>query len=294
MALNRLKGVFTSTAEAIREVAGISEKLKPESFCEAVREKCSGSCTHEYYNGEVIVEGEPLPEAPKSYHLTNANELPTDAVDGSLAVVEGKLYDGVMGIWYFNEHITLPNKTFVLSTARDPFGVSEGITSIGIKGDNLTYGFSSVYNSNEGWFNETYREILIGEEPTDSEFITWLKANAVRVGGYPWGYWKFKDEVEFEGIDFELVFLAFNISVGKTVYNQICVEDDCLVFNASNNFACAVDEEGNWLEERLKTIFVQELPPKESYYWLASNANTIIPTTLYSRENGEWVSKGEI
>jgi hypothetical protein len=37
----------------------------------------------------------------------------------------------------------------------------------------------------EGWDNDAYKTITILEEPTDPTFITWLKANATKVGDTP-------------------------------------------------------------------------------------------------------------
>ena len=43
---------------------------------------------------------------PTAYHLSSADDLPTDAVDGSLAVVES---DSIIGEWLFNEELNIPS-----------------------------------------------------------------------------------------------------------------------------------------------------------------------------------------
>lgn len=60
-------------------------------------------------NGSLaLVEGEPIPEA---YTVSSVDELPSNAVDGSMAIVPS---DSIVGTWVFNEtlnfdHIKLPN-----------------------------------------------------------------------------------------------------------------------------------------------------------------------------------------
>lgn len=55
------------------------------------------------WDGDYTIEGDALPEPPKVYHLTSADELPDDAVDGSVAVVEVEDEQGVLGTWVFKE-----------------------------------------------------------------------------------------------------------------------------------------------------------------------------------------------
>lgn len=111
--------------------------------------------------------------------------------------------DSVVGTWVFNDEISL-----------DGFPENES-ASVSFMCDGLEYfslgysPFSSVYKLNysrmgeyspiadtvyyteeifglpKGWQSESYKTITILEEPTDPTFITWLKANATKVGDTP-------------------------------------------------------------------------------------------------------------
>lgn len=92
--------------------------------------------------------------------------------------------DIVVGTWVFNERIELPGTSFnVVFTSNgynydlmDDFGGFLYVSNQNGVADN-------VYLENSGWSKEEYRTIEILEEPTDKDFIDWLKANATKVSG---------------------------------------------------------------------------------------------------------------
>ena len=117
--------------------------------------------------------------------------------------------DTIVGTWVFNDEIEIPKESEtdydISYTATDgtgnvepfrkiylySFGDDEYMDYIGCDDDVV---FSEVYTPSNGWANEAYKTITITEEPTDAEFIAWLKANATKQAegsGEP----KFKPEV---------------------------------------------------------------------------------------------------
>ena len=164
-----------------------------------------------------------------AYHVTSYTELPSDAVDGSLALVETVSTDAV---WKFNDE--LPNLGESFSVWED--GEGGHVSAFGI-----TY---SVYDTE-------YTKFSIGTHGSDS-----------------WGI-------------YGLYYLNSDTYISNVTY----------VHNPSGNYGIA----HGWVSgEEWKTINVS-YADYEAQQWLEAHATFIgnpKKSTLYIRENGEWV-KGE-
>ena len=166
-----------------------------------------------------------------AYHLTSVDELPTDAVDGSLAVVSRAISD--TGTWLLNEEITQAN-------------LAPGSSLL------LQFECNDVAYSSVRW----------GQYGPGSSIFA-LSANYINENGN---------------------------TESKAFY----------IHNPSGDYGIA----HGWADEVYRTIVVS-LAFNDGLTWLLSNGKKVVegekpPTTtltvstLYSRENGEWVSKGEI
>ena len=149
-----------------------------------------------------LVEGEPIPQ---SYTVTSVDELPSNAVDGSLALVDTP--HPFLGTWVLNETISMPYIGITLyftSNGTDFNSFSGyGTLSYGKEGTNTT-----AYSAG-AWSDEAYRTMTITGrgESQDAYYDTladWLKENGVltEVGVYikslytrENGEWVYKCEV---------------------------------------------------------------------------------------------------
>ena len=126
---------------------------------------------------------------PTAYHLTNANELPTDAVDGSLAIVGN---DDILGIWKLNEVINIETDIdlYFTFTACQYVNQRFSFNNIYSDGGELSYyntdtedEFATLYDANyEGgrWYRDLARTITI-TEIDDAEAEVWIRANARKI-----------------------------------------------------------------------------------------------------------------
>jgi hypothetical protein len=167
---------------------------------------------------------------PKAYHLSSADELPTDAVYGSLAEVDDS--DSIEGEWEFPQYgsqlnfsaLNLPNSSY----------------------SNVSF---SSYESNMMSETNDYWEITTDEEGN------------VQIAGSDYGL--FYDDNE-GGVLEDYSYLAVYTDVREiqTITNSEQIEA--------------------FTKEDFKTFF-------DTNFKRISGGHT-----LYSRENGEWVKKGEI
>ena len=104
--------------------------------------------------------------------------------------------DSIVGTWVFNDELTMPdemdigfNCDFYVETETDGtqilsevfiFTIDEQMGYWGISYYRDDYNIDDVYESNYGWAAERYKTIKIAKEPTDADFIAWLKANATK------------------------------------------------------------------------------------------------------------------
>ena len=182
--------------------------------------------------------------------------------------------DSVVGTWLFNEIIEVPNKNFavVFNCKGERYieiGVSDAIYYSIDYGDDT----QSVYNFDStsqgiGWQEEMYRTITIAEQPTDSEFIAWLKANATKT---IIGTWVFNDTIEIPSKNFEVLFncygneyVAIEVVDEEDIYYSVEVGDetDPAYFFGSG-----------WENESFRTINVTVQPDDPEFIeWLNANA----------------------
>ena len=150
---------------------------------------------------------------PHVYISDSFDKLPTDAVDGSLAVVKAT---GMLGKWTFNETLTFDG----IDSSKDhifyfefkhQFPQNEVFyTEVAIMNGNTNVIFASdqwydePYHTDSGWWwgspEYWYRDIYILTEPTDEVFINWLKENASQhetIYSRVNGKWVYEEEVDF-------------------------------------------------------------------------------------------------
>lgn len=167
-----------------------------------------------------------------AYHLTSADELPEDALDGSLAVVKEEGEE----IWAF--HDELDN----LGESHEAWAGNDSNSTFNIEYTNSALGmaFGDANRVNTGFSISKMATMfeLRGGTPTNGMTVNMYTYNPTGYAGKPHG----------------------------------------------------------WSDEGYKTIKVL-YADDEARRWLEAHATSIgkdMVTTLYSRENGEWVNKGEI
>lgn len=135
--------------------------------------------------------------APKAYHVSSLDELPTNAVDGSLAVVED---NSLVGVWILNDELTLFEGTddsvsvfvdfyriecpeiqyteMVGSTSYPSFDYVGG-------NDDTTYYDDGWWVCSDGGSPEHYlgKTICVTKDPQDEMFRNWLPLNGKRISG---------------------------------------------------------------------------------------------------------------
>lgn len=186
-----------------------------------------------------------------------------------------------------------------------------------------------VYGATAGWQDEAYKTISILTEPS-AEAEAWIRANAVKRESIPTylpfayklsstdelpiyapdgssavvethsellGWWQFNDEISLDGNSSNI---HFRFDGASNEYTTI-TRDGKLVYINEDGKEVTAYENGVWSSEFHKEIDLMGRVEGEYYSqfktWLNENATHTAPAlvhTLYSRENGSWVSKGEI
>jgi hypothetical protein len=223
------------------------------------------------WDGDFTIKGDALPEPPKAYHLTSADKLPADAVDGSLAVVE------------YGEPIT---KT-VGATA---IPVGEPVERIYFN-TNLSVEEVNSYLSQLTYVNAGF------EYPI----------NVIFASGY-----NFLIAAKISEYNY---FLAHNTE--PNMYDNVVTLYTSLNLSGWKGYPCSImvpDEDGTETDMQVSEIKFGSLDmPNDasltSLYGIPvgaenekiKNVLSITPVSqisyskaIYSRENGEWVNKGEI
>lgn len=109
--------------------------------------------------------------------------------DGSGVVIEEIATESIIGTWVFNEEfpVAIDKVSYADRFTYAVNFVSNGVsyTSIMIYyDDDVWFGYGMRYDNypvfEDGWWGDEYRTITITSESTDSKFIAWLKANAVK------------------------------------------------------------------------------------------------------------------
>lgn len=114
-----------------------------------------------------------------AHHLKSIDELPTNVVDGSIAIVDTP--HPILGTWRFNSVIPeMPYKNWTMTFECD------GTTYSGLAGyGSITYmtptdDSISVYN--DRWVDEKYKTITITKTAgIDETLVAWLTKNAARI-----------------------------------------------------------------------------------------------------------------
>lgn len=122
-----------------------------------------------------IAQSKPSSNVPQAYIVSSVDELPSNAMNGSLAMVK-------TNTWVFKDvidyDINIFNVNFV-SDNNNYYRISQdGPAQLYYHYYNEEHPPTWVYEEREGWVSDDYKTIRITEEPTDASFITWLKQNA--------------------------------------------------------------------------------------------------------------------
>lgn len=113
-----------------------------------------------------------------AYHVSSVDELPADAMDGSLAIVS--LPSDLYGTWVFNDNPAIPNSSYSVNF------VSNGVAynTLTLYGS-VYYGGPSnsmtVYNSSDGWVDDSYKTIRVTRVSYVSNILTYLTNNAMKI-----------------------------------------------------------------------------------------------------------------
>lgn len=175
-------------------------------------------------NGSLaLVEGEPIPEA---YTVSSVNELPSDAVDGSMAIVGT---DSIVGTWKFPA---------ILEKAID-----------------------HCYTTEEYQEFPYYRPLNASWEDLNNGVTVYISSFYC---------------VEFHNVltDPDINYYSNGIELGE--------ENDCWTYDIVNR----------WANPYARKINILEAPEAEVENWVREVAKKVY--SLYIRENGQWVYKCEV
>lgn len=112
---------------------------------------------------------------------------PTDATFINWLRDNATKKESVVGTWLFKETIDPPSKNFEVEFTSD--GSNYALMEAGY--ESLYYSTEvgdytdPAFNLDDGWQGQEYRKITITAEPTDAEFVEWLKANAIALPTLP-------------------------------------------------------------------------------------------------------------
>ena len=139
-----------------------------------------------------IIGGGGICNRPHVYLSDNPNKLPTDAVDGSLAMMTCEA-EGILGTWVFNEIIEKYSSDEVAIQFESNGSVWSGMSTVSLGppayglryfnsgGAGITvhnYEQEQMYGFTAGWVSEVYKTINILTELDNADFVTWLNNNA--------------------------------------------------------------------------------------------------------------------
>lgn len=114
---------------------------------------------------------------PLVYHLTSVDELPTNAVDGSLAVVEHS--DSAIGKWELHGYDDMPVPESNIEMVFTCDGAVYALIEVGSHQDffysrEVEDFTDPVFSTTDGWYGDWYTTIEVFTEPSD-EGKAWLK-----------------------------------------------------------------------------------------------------------------------
>lgn len=268
-------------------------------------------------------------------------------VEGAIASLEagfGELEagdsDNVVGTWVFNDWLSVNGNmdTYFNFTGYDADGNQHQFNNMYIEAilnDNGDVGdFLVNYYNEDGdgflvcdttdamWINSMSKTITITEQPSDPEFIAWLKANATKVGNYTpdeptpddsvVGTWVFNDVLECPPVEveepkeYQVKFTAKdNDGITRqldTVYIFRYAEDGWALcyYNYASDINLEDVYDGAWNGENYPIITITEEPTDPEFItWLKANATKVeieyIPEGgvyktgyVYNEDEGYW------
>ena len=211
--------------------------------------------------------------------------------------------NSLLGTWVFNDSVYLGDDVsdnFIYEF--DVFGSGGDIEDVYqcnnmyIDGSDLRYMGDrislTVYNDGDGWRSDEYKTIRIKSEPTDTDFIAWLKDNAKKQGSsgggsgtYPdetdyfLGYWKFNNNLNLPSQFSNMFPFTVDMYYGSSYveytagYEGITVTLSELLYFDGSDDCCVFDTSGGWYEEDYRTIYIMEEPTSdEMKQWIWENA----------------------
>lgn len=197
-------------------------------------------------------------------------------IDGVRTKISSAEDDGIVGTWILNEHIDTSTNFRVYGNFVSQMTATNGTVytaycnSIGNYGGNY-YGYVSgkLYyagiegtvgpaqyrhvNGGNGWTKEGYRTITITETPTDENFVTWIKANAIRAdvitfnvgdnvftakSGMTWYEWQHSS---YNTNGFMIRETTISGQAIKPIITQTDSADLTVIIEAHGDISCATD-----------------------------------------------------
>ena len=152
--------------------------------------------------------------------------------------------ESVVGTWVFKETIEIPSKNFEVEFTSD--GSNYVLMEVGYEslhysievGDYTDPAFDLVY----GWQGQEYRKITITAEPTDTDFISWLKANATKQTTETTGAIAYTaksvDELPNDAPDGSMALVESDSLVGKWEWKDNQSPLDLSMLNLPENSEC--------------------------------------------------------
>ena len=191
--------------------------------------------------------------------------------------------DSIVGTWRFNETLTPLGRSVEVKFISNSMNFNV-IDCTEWSGGDIYYSqdigdedeFAYDGSVSNEWADETFRTIIITEEPTDAEFITWLKANATKYENIV-GTWELNNELSMplEDITVNVCSVLLYAEGYELLYKSMSVGSDIAVLY-SGDYQCLLYD-GGWEDDCLKQItFITEPDNTEFITWLKSNATKII------------------
>ncbi len=212
--------------------------------------------------------------------------------------------DSLVGTWVFNDWPSLRDVYDEFNFEFDMYGSGDVDTkfcdTMYVDGSDMFYCEGSdfqyyVFNDGDGWYWDEYKTIRITSEPTDTDFIAWLKENAKKQGGSGGGSGTYPDETDFfigtwyfnSSVPLDYMNDDFNFTVDmyygssyieETLYcdGMECDSSSELYYLGGSDNYFVADGSGGWHEEDYRTIHITTEPTDETIkQWIWENATKL-------------------
>lgn len=247
------------------------------------------------WDGDYTIEGDALPDPPLAYHLTSVDELPTDAVDGSMAVVSTEFfgwgektwggYSNIQGnyIWEHNGNLyhSEGESQYVLNGDTWEEKVWNGSTSV--------YGYDIFHINGVAYYSSDTEQYWLNDETDTWETARWSLTSGGNIGFYGQDVWYLNDKVL--------------LSFGDTTYvlhrrgGGGAPPDGGTIEKSTDTYAEFAFEGRNVFEHN-GTLYLANASTEVYYYDTETSSWTLLPLTVegYNTLYGEcfWERDGKL